>query len=617
METLKEIQIDESWGWLEKREFPKLPRLNTENMEEIMQLLSHGKAVAYDGISDILFKQKENKDKSHDEFQPDLCDKSMSTLRNLWRANLDDFLSEEDSWGARLVALNKVFPKIPKRTEMRPILIQSPIVKLLEGRFLPALKKYLSEELVISQTGFIPKMGTHVNINRAIQRIKLRTDKKRPVYGLFIDFANAYNSVPHTLLFKKLRGKTIFSEEEITFLEQLYARYRIRLGNKSLRVNKGLAQGSIISPALFNIFIEDLAFELKNEANINLMDILMYADDILTICSSIEQVRKAIKIIDSWCERNGMTLNKRKSGIVVFSNRKATSIPLMRTERIKIMNRRQRLRMRINWVPSREDILGVPICKEYKYLGTILSPKLTAKPQTNYIKKKSAHIYTKLFPYLVNASADGKRDIFMTMIMPLFNPAIVLLHFEPSESHKKNLESLHRGIFKQFMGISKRTSNKLVDEMIRVDLRSLANSVVQMATSKWELRKGNKNTNWTTPEKKVNCLRGVPASWCQLINKQVKPCLKCKTKGTVTSTKHMRDVHGMTITHPLEILKKEILPITEKKFELVVTNGSEKKNIISRRRIQNKVTPIIEKYLKQYLDVEERLYKQMGEEVTC
>ena len=60
----------------------------------------------------------------------------------------------------------------------------------------------------------------------------------------------------------------------------------------------------------------------------------------------------------------------------------------------------------------------------------------------------------------------------------------------------------------------------------------------------------------------------------------MKLCPKCKTKGPVASSQYMRDIHGMTITLPFELLKKEILPITEKKFELVVTNGSKKKKII-------------------------------------
>ena len=73
--------------------------------------------------------------------------------------------------------------------------------------------------LIPSQTGFIPKTGIQVNINRAIQRIKNKTEIKQNVYGLFIDFANAYNTAPHTLLFQKLRSKRCLEEQEIFYLE--------------------------------------------------------------------------------------------------------------------------------------------------------------------------------------------------------------------------------------------------------------------------------------------------------------------------------------------------------------------------------------------------------------
>ena len=90
-------------------------------------------------------------------------------------------------------------------------------------------------------TGSIPKMGIQVNLHRAINRITQRTKRKSTIFGLFIDFANAYNSVPHSLLFQKLRAKAILKPEEVDYLEALYTHYRIRVGRRFIRFNKGVA----------------------------------------------------------------------------------------------------------------------------------------------------------------------------------------------------------------------------------------------------------------------------------------------------------------------------------------------------------------------------------------
>ena len=51
------------------------------------------------------------------------------------------------SFECRLIALNKEFPNIPSKKAFRPIVIVSPLVKFLELRFMPKLRRYLSDAM--------------------------------------------------------------------------------------------------------------------------------------------------------------------------------------------------------------------------------------------------------------------------------------------------------------------------------------------------------------------------------------------------------------------------------------------------------------------------------------
>ena len=88
----------------------------------------------------------------------------------------------------------------------------------------------------------------------------------------------------------------------------------MRVRNKVIKYNKGGAQGSILSPALFDIFIEDLAQKLAEIIGISYQDILFYADDIFVLCQTQAQLKQCIEIIEKWSKQNGMELTKKKSG---------------------------------------------------------------------------------------------------------------------------------------------------------------------------------------------------------------------------------------------------------------------------------------------------------------
>ena len=186
----------------------------------------------------------------------------------------------------------------------------------------------------------------------------------------------------------------------------------------------------------------------------NREDILLYADDILLLCETTQQTQEGIQIVEKWSIDNGMSLNKKKSGIVVFASRQSKKIPFMEFKK----NDKQRK----EWIPLKEEIYGVPIVSKYKYLGTLLDNKLTMKTQMNFIKNKADIMFPKIYPYIINATADGRRDIWVTMIRPLFNALMMLLHFEKATNQQEEAIRLWYYTFKLYLLLPKKNKSRII-----------------------------------------------------------------------------------------------------------------------------------------------------------
>ena len=81
-------------------------------------------------------------------------------------------------------------------------------------------------------------------------------------------------------------------------LKFLHNKLRIGFNNNFTSTKRGLIQGSIISPYLFNIYFEDILIKLKEETGVT---IYAYADDLLFIADNIEDTKRAIDMFEEWC----------------------------------------------------------------------------------------------------------------------------------------------------------------------------------------------------------------------------------------------------------------------------------------------------------------------------
>ena len=83
-------------------------------------------------------------------------------------------------------------------------------------------------------------------------------------------------------------------------------------------VTHGVKQGCKISPTLFSVYINDLAQEIiRLNCGVNLDDIVisvfLYADDIVLIAPTTENLLLMPDTLNSWCRKWRLTVNPEKT----------------------------------------------------------------------------------------------------------------------------------------------------------------------------------------------------------------------------------------------------------------------------------------------------------------
>ncbi|UYV63823.1 hypothetical protein LAZ67_2005756, partial [Cordylochernes scorpioides] len=181
----------------------------------------------------------------------------------------------------------------------RGIALISNVSKLFTSILRSRLEEWVEGRRVIpeNQAGFRKERSCIDHIFTLTTLIQLSLRKKRgKLYVFFVDLRKAFDTVPHSLLWKKLYNLGI-SYQFISTIKSYYEQATIAIRWKgsfteSIKINSGVLQGEPLSPLLFILFITDL-IEIYNNSDlpsVNLPEfgdihLLLYADDIAIIGS--------------------------------------------------------------------------------------------------------------------------------------------------------------------------------------------------------------------------------------------------------------------------------------------------------------------------------------------
>jgi len=210
----------------------------------------------------------------------------------------------------------------------RPITLSSFILKTLERLVLWHIQDTALRLSPLSraQTGFRKGHSTELAITRLTHYVEEARRLRSTVVGLFMDIKGAFDNVPMADLLEVMARKGI-PDAVCTWYGNLlktrttFAHSDVSGAKLFIQHSRGVPQGGILSPTMWNIFFDPLLEALWNDDNM----VIGYADDLCVLQthrSPMETMLKsqaAIRIMEQWSQRTKLEFCKTKSEYITFN----------------------------------------------------------------------------------------------------------------------------------------------------------------------------------------------------------------------------------------------------------------------------------------------------------
>lgn len=291
-------------------------QVNVISMDEVVKGINSmkvGKAAGFDRVSAEMIK-----------FGGPAVAQALHKLFNLcWR----DCLVPDDWCKAIIVPLHKGRGSRQECENFRGISLLSIVGKLYARILNDRMNVQIEGKLWDVQAGFRKGRGCADQIFslRCITEKFLSNYSK--VFCAFVDFEKAYDRVVRGELWKIL-SEAGLDGNLVAALKSLYAdsSAAVRIEGALtdwFHIDRGVRQGCVASPTLFNLFLDSCLRKLReSDCGIRLEEIvvkcLLYADDAVLFASSAEELQRMLSVMNEGCKEKGMKVNVKKTKVMVF-----------------------------------------------------------------------------------------------------------------------------------------------------------------------------------------------------------------------------------------------------------------------------------------------------------
>ena len=378
-------------------------------------------------IKDLPSDKATGDDEVHNKFLKNLPDHTMRELLGLinrsWRN-----AEVPSSWRHSLIVpILKEGKPSSDPNSYRPVSLISGVSKVMEKMIARRLGWTTEKNNTLrdTQCGFRKGKSTEDLILKLEHTVRASLINRKVTIAVFFDLKQAFDNVDINLLLYKMaslgiKGRTLCWIEQ--FLKE--RTYQIIVGDaksETLQTKRGLPQGSILSPLLFNIMMSDLP-RLDN------IVILDYADDIAflstesTIEEASENIFAAISKLEEWAKDWALDINPQKTKAMCFTKQ-------------KVLNRKPTFKI---------DDTDIDWVQEFKYLGvTCDAPTLTWTRHTDIICNEGLQ-RQNILRALAGSTWGADRDLMLSFYTSYIRPKLLYGIAAVASASTTNMDRLER-----------------------------------------------------------------------------------------------------------------------------------------------------------------------------
>ena len=274
---------------------------------------------------------------------------------------------------------------------------------------------------------------------------------KKNLFGCFVDFTKAFDTIPRDKLLSKL-SKLGINGKMFDILNSMYsvntASFKINGGLTSeITINQGVKQGCVLSPTVFNLYMSDFEPSLKNSTSAegpSLGDTnvtcILWADDILMLSESARGLQNQMAFLERYSEANQLQVNIKKTKWIHF-NKKG--------------------------IFCKQSIIYQNECLEqidnFSYLGFLVNNKGNVSNGIKNLQERAMKAYFKMKNAMhesIFRSPKVAFRLFDSILKPILLYASDFWGLRPENvSDSPVTEQMHTKFCKWLLGVSKRTSN--------------------------------------------------------------------------------------------------------------------------------------------------------------